>query len=172
MSPEQARGQQLDARTDLFSFGLVLYEMATGRRAFTGDNAAALHDAIMNRAPAPPAELNPELPADLQEAIQKCLQKDRNLRYQKAAEVRSDLENVKRRREHPLLRRWKLLTTAAVVVVALVAGGLYWRARKNTTLTEKDTIVLADFVNTTGDSVFRRHLEAGTLGTAWSNRRF
>src|SRR5664280_928782 len=101
MSPEQARGQQLDARTDLFSFGLILYEMATGRRAFTGDNAAAMHDAILDRAPTPPAELNPEPPTALQDAIQKCMEKDRNLRYQKAAEVRSDLEKVKRRREHP-----------------------------------------------------------------------
>ena len=154
MSPEQVRGQQLDARTDLFSFGLILYEMATGRRAFTGDNAAALHDAILNRAPTPPAELNPELPTELQDVIQKCLEKDRNLRYQTAAEIRSALEKVKRRREHPVLSRWKLLATAAVLVVALVAAGLYWRARKASTLTEKDTIVLADFVNTTGDSVF------------------
>jgi serine/threonine protein kinase len=154
MSPEQVRGQQLDARTDLFSFGLILYEMATGRRPFTGDSAAALHDAILNRAPTPPAELNPELPTELQDVIQKCLEKDRNLRYQTAAEIRSALEKVKRRREHPVLSRWKLLATAAVLVVALVAAGLYWRARKATTLTEKDTIVLADFVNTTGDSVF------------------
>ncbi|HZM09231.1 MAG TPA: protein kinase, partial [Candidatus Limnocylindrales bacterium] len=154
MSPEQARGQPLDARTDLFSFGLVLYEMATGRRAFTGDNAAALNDAILNRAPTPPAELNPELPTGLQDVIQKCLQKDRNLRYQHAAEVRSDLEKVKRRREHPLLSRWRLLATAAVVVVTLLAGGLYWRSRRATTLTGKDTIVLADFVNTTGEAVF------------------
>ena len=154
MSPEQARGQQLDARTDLFSFGLVLYEMATGRRAFTGDNAAALHDAILNRAPTPPAELNPEVPADLQDVIQKCLQKDRNLRYQKAAEIRSDLEKVKRRRENPLLKQWMMLATVAIIVAALVAGGLYWRTRKSTPLTEKDTIVLADFVNTTGDPVY------------------
>ncbi|HZM09605.1 MAG TPA: tetratricopeptide repeat-containing serine/threonine-protein kinase, partial [Candidatus Limnocylindrales bacterium] len=161
MSPEQARGQQLDARTDLFSFGLILYEMGTGRRAFTGDNAAAMHDAILNRAPTPPAELNTELPTELQDVIQKCLEKDRNLRYQKAAEIRSDLEKVKRRREHPLLSRWRLLATAAVIVVALLAGGLYWRSRKTTTLTEKDTIVLADFVNTTGDSVFDDTLKQG-----------
>src|ERR1035437_7011694 len=162
MSPEQVRGQQLDARTDLFSFGLILYEMATGRRAFTGDNPAALHDAILNRAPTPPAELNPELPTGLQDVIQKCLQKDRDLRYQHAAEVRSDLERIKRERERGgLRRRWALLATAAVVVIALIAGGLYWRARKATTLTEKDTIVLADFVNTTGDSVFDDTLKQG-----------
>jgi serine/threonine protein kinase/tetratricopeptide (TPR) repeat protein len=161
MSPEQARGQQLDARTDLFSFGLILYEMATGRRAFTGDNAAAMHDAILDRAPTPLAELNPELPTELQDVIQKCLEKDRNLRYQKAAEIRSDLEKVKRRREHPLLSRWRLLATAAVIVVALLAGGLYWRSRKARTLTEKDTIVLSDFTNTTGDSVFDDTLKQG-----------
>jgi tetratricopeptide (TPR) repeat protein len=97
----------------------------------------------------------------LQDVIQKCLEKDRNLRYQKAAEIRSDLEKVKRRREHPLLSRWRLLATAAVIVVALLAGGLYWRSRKANTLTEKDTIVLADFVNTTGDSVFDDTLKQG-----------
>ncbi len=161
MSPEQAQGRPLDARTDLFSFGLVLYEMATGRRAFTGDNAAVLQDAILHRAPTPPAELNSELPAKLQDVIQKCLQKDRNLRYQKAAEIRSDLQKVKRDRENPVLRRWQLLTTAAVLVVALIAGVLYWRSRKNIALTEKDTIVLADFVNTTGDSVFDDTLKQG-----------
>src|ERR1035438_6406768 len=91
-----------------------------------------MHDAILNRAPTPPAELNAELPTELQDVIQKCLEKDRDLRYQHAAEVRSDLEKVKRRREHPLLSRWRLLATAAVIVVALIAGGLYWRSRKTT----------------------------------------
>ena len=105
MSPEQARGLPLDARTDLFSFGLILYEMATGQRAFTGDNGAALQDAILNRAPTPPAELNSELPPELQDVIQKCLEKDRNLRYQSAAEVRSDLEKINHRREQPVLSR-------------------------------------------------------------------
>ena len=155
MSPEQVKGQPLDARTDLFSFGLVLYEMATGKRAFTGDGSAALQDAIVKSVPAPPAAVNPELPADLQEVIQKCLQKDRNLRYQKAAEVRSSLERIKHEQEGKgPRRRWALLAAAAVVVIALIAGGLYWRTRKLKTLTEKDTIVLADFVNTTGDPVF------------------
>ena len=162
MSPEQARGQQLDARTDLFSFGLVLYEMATGKRAFTGDSSAALRDAILNRASSPPAELNSELPTDLQDVVQKCLQKDRNLRYQKAAEIRSDLERIKHEREgRGPRRRWALLATAALVVIALIAGGLYWRARKANTLTEKDSIVLADFVNTTGDPVFDDALKLG-----------
>ena len=156
MSPEQVKGQPLDARTDLFSFGLVLYEMATGKRAFSGDSSAALQDTILKNMPTPPAAVNPEVPADLQEVIQKCLQKDRNLRYQKAAEIRSDLERIKHEREEktPRRRRWALLATAAVVVIALIVGGVYWRTRKLNTLTEKDTIVLADFVNTTGDPVF------------------
>ena len=154
MSPEQVRAQQLDTRTDLFSFGLVLYEMATGRRAFTGESSAALRDAILGLAATPPAEFNPELPTGLQDVIQKCLEKDRTLRYQTAAEIRSDLQRVKRRRQHRILSRWRLLTAAAIVVVALIAGGLYWRSRRATTLTDKDTIVLADFTNTTGDAVF------------------
>ena len=154
MSPEQAGGEPLDARTDLFSFGLVLYEMATSQRAFTGDDAATLQEAILSRVPAPPTELNPELPAELQGIIQRCLQKDRNLRYQSAAEIRSGLQKVKRRREHPVLSRWKPLAAAAVVIVALLAGGFYWRSRKSSVLGEKQTIVLADFVNTTGDAVF------------------
>jgi serine/threonine protein kinase/DNA-binding winged helix-turn-helix (wHTH) protein/tetratricopeptide (TPR) repeat protein len=154
MSPEQARGQKLDTRTDLFSFGVVLYEMATGQRAFTGDNPTAMREAILTRAPTPAGELNPELPVALQNIIQRCLEKDPAVRYQKAAEIRSDLEKVKRRSEHPLLSRWKLLATAAVVIVALLAGLLYWRSRKAVTFTSKDKIVLADFVNTTGDVIF------------------
>ncbi len=163
MSPEQVKGQPLDARTDLFSFGLVLYEMATGRRAFSGDSSAALQDAILKNVPTPPAAVNPEVPADLQDVIQKCLQKDRDLRYQKAAEIRDDLERIKHEQEGkgPRRRRWVLLATAAVVVLALIAGGLYWRARKANTLTEKDSIVLADFVNTTGDADFDDTLKQG-----------
>ncbi len=161
MSPEQVRGKQLDTRTDLFSFGLVLYEMATGQRAFTGSNSAALSNAILSSTPTPPVELNPELPAGLQDVVQKCLTKDRDLRYQNAAQVRSDLEKVKRRRQHPVLSRWKLLTTAAVVVVAVLAIGFYWWWRKAPALTAKDTIVLADFVNTTGDAVFDDTLKQG-----------
>ena len=90
----------------------------------------------------------------LQNVIQKCLEKDRAVRYQKAAEIRSDLEKIKRRSEHPVLSRWKPLATVAVVLVALLAGILYWRSRKAAVFTNKDTIVLADFVNTTGDAVF------------------
>ena len=119
MSPEQVRGEKLDERTDLFSFGVILYEMATGRRAFTGDTAESLHDAILNRTPTAAQELNPDLPTELQEVIQKCLQKDRNLRYQSAAEIRSDLERVKRETQQPYLRRrWKVIATATFIVVA------------------------------------------------------
>ncbi len=160
MSPEQMRGEKLDARTDLFSFGLVLYEMAAGQRAFTGDGATSVQDAILNRAPVPPAELNPKLPPTLQDVIQKCLEKDRNLRYQSAAEVRAGLEKVQRRLGRPLLSRWKLLATAAVVIV-LLAGGLYWRSHRAIRLTDKDTIVLADFDNKTGEAVFDDTLKQG-----------
>jgi len=96
MSPEQARGEDLDARTDLFSFGAVLYQMATGRQAFSGDTTAIIFDQILNRAPAPPMLLNPKIPAQLNEIINKLLEKDRELRYQTAAELRTDLKRLKR----------------------------------------------------------------------------
>jgi serine/threonine protein kinase len=128
MSPEQTRGEGLDARTDLFSFGAVLYEMATGRMAYPGKSAAVIHDAILNRAPTPLGKLNPELPPKLEEVIGKALEKERRLRYQNAADIRTDLQRLKRdtesgktdvRREHSNRgRRWLW----AVLSVALLAG--------------------------------------------------
>jgi len=96
MSPEQARGEQLDARTDLFSFGAVLYEMATGRSAFAGTTTAVIHDAILNRAPTPLTRLNPELPPELEKIVSKALEKDRDLRHQHASDIRTDLKRLKR----------------------------------------------------------------------------
>ncbi len=96
MSPEQARGEELDARTDLFSFGAVLYEMATGRPAFSGNTPAVIHDAVLNRAPTSPLRLNPELPVELERIINKALEKDREMRFQSASDLRTDLKRVKR----------------------------------------------------------------------------
>jgi serine/threonine protein kinase/Flp pilus assembly protein TadD len=174
MSPEQARGEELDARTDLFSFGAVLYEMATGRMAFPGNTAAIVHEAILNRAPVPVARLKPELPTKLEEVINKALEKDRKLRYQSAVDVRIDLQRLKRDTESAKVPagtsavsvggeqrgiRWEVIVPAVAVVVALAAGGYFFFQR--TPLTDKDTIVLADFMNSTGDTVFDGTLRQG-----------
>jgi serine/threonine protein kinase/Tfp pilus assembly protein PilF len=164
MSPEQARGEELDARSDLFSFGTVLYEMATDRMAFLGNTAAIVHEAILNRAPVPVSRLKPELPPKLDEIIGKALEKDRKLRYQNAADIRTDLQRLKRDTETARLPtatsaggklglRRKVIVLAAIAVVALAAGS-YFYFHRTPRLTDKDTIVLADFTNTTGDSVF------------------
>src|SRR6266446_1076655 len=169
MSPEQARGEELDARTDLFSFGAVLYELATGRMAFPGNTAAIVHEAILNRAPVPVARLNPELPPKLEEVIGKALEKDRKLRYQSAADIRTDLQRLKRdsdsgraavaageARLRPARKsiRWAAVPGATMVVIGLAVAGWLFFSGKAHALTEKDTIVLADFANSTGDAVF------------------
>jgi tetratricopeptide (TPR) repeat protein/predicted Ser/Thr protein kinase len=175
MSPEQARGEELDARTDLFSFGAVLYEMATGRMAFPGNTAAIVHEAILNRAPVPVARLNPELPPKLEEVIGKALEKDRKLRYQNATDIRTDLQRLKRDTEsarRPAVSNalvgvgeqrgiaWKMVVPGAITLLALVAGG-YFYFHRTPKLTDKDTIVPADFINTTGDPVFDGALRQG-----------
>jgi len=208
MSPEQVRARELDVRTDLFSFGVVLYEMATGQLPFRGESPGVIFEAILNRAPVSALRLNPDLPPKLEDIILKALEKDRNLRYQHASDMHTDLQRVKRDMESgrfaaassgaegatpessleatlvqtvptlgsvPALapplsssgvkvaeasrarksRLGKIIAPAAILLVALlVAGGLYWRSHRVPKLTEKDTVVLADFANSTGDPVF------------------
>ena len=214
MSPEQVRAKELDARSDLFSFGAVLYEMATGALPFHGESSAMICEAIVNRAPVAVVRLNHDVPPKLEDIINRALEKDRNLRYQSAADMRSELQRLKRDTETgramaassgtvavaqessaqvaqppppasgstPALapspsssavkvaevpvagsRLWKVLVPVAIILVAaVIVGAFYFRSRQTThRLTEKDTLVLADFANSTGDAVFDDTLKQG-----------
>ena len=180
MSPEQARGKPMDARTDIFSFGVVLYEMATGVQPFRGDSTINIIDALLNRAPEAPVQRNSKVPAELEQIINKALEKDPNLRYQDAAEMRAELRRLKRDSEAGRLaptggaaagaaapsakgaqsagrtrgRRLAWFASTAAVAIILAIGASLFFVRHTHALTDKDTIVLGDFANTTGDPVF------------------
>ena len=176
MSPEQVRAQELDARTDLFSFGAVLYEMATGDLPFHGESPAVICEAILNRSPIAAVRLNHDLSSKLEDIINRALEKDRDLRYQHASEMRAELQRLKRDVEmsrgspggsapasaaqaggpqttEKQGKRWKILVPVLVVGM-LIAGGFYYRRHRDKPLGEKDTVVLADFANRTSEPVF------------------
>jgi len=175
MSPEQIRAKPLDIRTDLFSFGVVLYEMATGKLPFCGNSVGEIYDSILNSTPTPGIRLNPNLPTEVDRVIDKCIEKDRNLRYQRASDIRIDLRRLKRDSDSGRqansarsattitpAKHWKLLIpSVAALLVIFLAGYLYLYLHRARKLTDKDTIVLADFTNTTGDPVFDGTLRQG-----------
>jgi len=172
MSPEQVRGEEIDARSDLFSLGVVLYEAATGRRPFVGKNRVLMMNAILNKEPATPSRVNKALPAGMDAIIVKALAKDREQRYQHASEMRADLQRMRRDTdsgrvtasskagvESGIGKRWKVILPAVAALALSGTGYFYFhRAAK---LTDKDTIILADFTNTTGDPVFDGTLRQG-----------
>jgi eukaryotic-like serine/threonine-protein kinase len=186
------RAKELDARSDLFSFGAVLYEMATGILPFRGESSGVIFKEILDAAPTPAVRLNPDLPVKLEDIIAKAMEKDRNLRYQHSAEMRADLQRLRRDTESvrtpaassgpvsaaqasgPLASKrslWKILVPSAAVLILLIAGGLYYRSHRPKPLTDKDTIVLADFANSTGDPVFDDTLKTA-LGVSLSQSPF
>ena len=161
MSPEQARGEELDQRTDLFSFGVVLYEMATGRMAFTGTTSAVIFDSLLHKAPPSVTKVNPQLPAELDRTINKALEKDRGLRYQSAAEMLADLKRMRRdsssarveaalEPSKPAKRKMVVSAAYAVVIVALLVGATFlWRNR--TDHREISSVAVMPFVNVSND---------------------
>jgi eukaryotic-like serine/threonine-protein kinase len=171
MSPEQVRGEELDGRSDLFSLGVVLYEMSTGKRPFAGKNRILLMDAILNANPVVPSRSNTALPPELDSIIVRALEKKPGARYQHASELRTDLERLKRDADTPIAavrttatipsrKRWKIVVpSVAALMLFLVVGYRYFRRAPR--LTNKDTIVLADFSNATGDPVFEGTLRQG-----------
>jgi len=173
MSPEQVLAKELDARTDLFSLGIVLYEIATGALPFRGDSSGEISDSILHKAPVPPVQLNPDLPHKLGEIINKALVKDPKLRYQHASEIKADLQRLQRDINSDRIRALevpaarsknpcKVLVPAVLLTMGvLVAGYFHLRPRQTDKLTDRDTIVLADFENKTGDSVFDDTLKQG-----------
>jgi tetratricopeptide (TPR) repeat protein len=181
MSPEHVRGDDLDSRTDIFALGLLLYEMATGRQAFSGRTGGVIIESILTRTPTSVRTLNPQIPPQLEEIINRCLHKDRNLRYPTAAAVRSDLQQLKRVSESgqvtsspalapaaigatpPSMRHfaWKVAAGAALLVTLLAFAGWFYNTRRAPALTQVDTVVLADFTNKTGDPIFEDTLRQG-----------
>ena len=174
MSPEQIRAQELDARTDLFSFGAVLYEMATGRIPFDGSSSGEICGAILHQEPS--SHVSQQISPAVHSVIRKALEKDRSLRYQSAADMRADLQRLKRDTETGRLvassdnvgkgapRRSviaKIGYFAVAAIAALIASSLYYRSHHAKPLTDKDTVVLADFANSTGDAVFDGTLRQG-----------
>ncbi len=186
MSPEQVRAKELDARSDLFSYGALLYEMATGKPPFVGTSAGELCGAILHQESAAPSQINPAISQSLEAVILKALEKDRDLRYQHASDIRADLQRLKRDTESSSVpaastdyvmtalvrrRRVKLASAVGIGMAALIASGLYYHAHKTPPLTDKDTIVLADFANTTGDPVFDDTLKTA-LGVSLNQSPF
>ena len=162
MSPEQVRREPLDRRSDLFSLGLVLYEMATGERAFAGETRAAIHEAILHELPVPAHDRNPSVPRELDLVIRKALEKDPARRYPSAAEMRADLEHIQRLTSPARRRRRAWLARAAALVIVAAGFWLYRDYGRRVTLAETDTVVLADVQNQTGD----RALDEGITAAA------
>jgi eukaryotic-like serine/threonine-protein kinase len=169
MSPEQARAKELDARSDLFSFGAVLYEMTTGQLPFRGDSTATIFDSILNRAPIPAVRLSPDVPAELEHIINRALEKDRELRYQHASDIRTDLQRLRRDtasrkfsgvaaidppRGASHTRTWTAAAVVFLIVAALSAGVYFHRSHSTISSNHREPLFVAAFTNATGDPVF------------------